>query len=964
MATATVSGTSVTFSNSTAAANLTTSIYESNTSSSYLTAFDVLAASGGGTKTTVYSVDDGVKSTSIATNTGFTTYNTDLLYKDGTGIANAETSLLGAKFWIGADSKIYYDASALAGQINHLGVGEKLTDSFQYTIKMSNGTLSVGTLTVDLKGINDAVVITGADATGKVTEDASSPNLSTTGSIAFTDADYSDVHTTSVSAASGNTLGGSLSMGAVSELATTEAGTVGWTYSVANSATQYLAKGQFATETFTVTVDDNHGGAATQNVTVTVVGVNDDVTLVSDGSDVTGNVTEDDDAILTDSGLINFNDVDLVDHHEVTYSKASGTLGDLSFGAVSESDTTEAGSVTWTYTHSAADFQHLGADETATETFDVAITDNQGSTAHQTVTVTVQGENDKVTIEDASNLTGTVYEDDAPTTLTDTGTIFFNDVDLTDVHTTAVEASEDNTLGGTLVMDSVSETADTEGGSAGWTYSVANSAVQYLGAGETATETFTVTVDDHHGSKASKDITVTVHGVNDEASIGAGANSDNAVTESGDTPSTNLTAGGKLSISDLDHDQSLLNDASTGDRDGTYGTFHVAADGTWSYDLNDSAVNALGAGVTRTDTIAVTSLDGTGHFNITVTITGTNDSPVISAANSTYSINENATGLIHDFDATDVDTLETSDTLSWSLLNNDDGNFAIDADGKLSLVNAQNYETTTSLSVTVKVADQHGGSATKDITLNINDLPEGPVAHILAPTGTDTNNNDSFGSTPTAGNPTLHDTGGSKNDTFTGDDTAQTIDGLGGDDILSGRGGNDTIIGGAGADNLYGGAGNDNITGGAQADSIFGGSGDDNLTGNEQADTIYGGDGNDVINGSEQNDLLIGGNGNDTITGGVGATDADTFKFGLASGEDTITDFASGTDKLDFTGLGITSYSTTTLASHGLYFDAAAHTLYGDTDGNGSDYEFAIHLTGVSSLNFISVSSTTDDFVL
>ena len=74
-------------------------------------------------------------------------------------------------------------------------------------------------------------------------------------------------------------------MGAVSESALTEPGTVGWTYEVANSATQYLAAGETATGNFTVTIDDGHGGTATQAVTVTITGTNDDptITVAGDG---------------------------------------------------------------------------------------------------------------------------------------------------------------------------------------------------------------------------------------------------------------------------------------------------------------------------------------------------------------------------------------------------------------------------------------------------------------------------------------------------------------------------------------------------------------------------------------------------------------------------------------------------------------------------------------------------------
>ena len=166
MATTTISGSTVTFSNSGAAANLSTQTSED----SLLATFDIstiLAASGGGTKTTLYSIDNGVAGDDnplVTTNKAFATYDTDLLYKDGTVAAwidGGDTSALGAHVWIGTDRKIHYDATNIADQFQQLAAGETTTDTIKYTIKMSNGTLSVGTLTVVITGTNDAAVITG-----------------------------------------------------------------------------------------------------------------------------------------------------------------------------------------------------------------------------------------------------------------------------------------------------------------------------------------------------------------------------------------------------------------------------------------------------------------------------------------------------------------------------------------------------------------------------------------------------------------------------------------------------------------------------------------------------------------------------------------------------------------------------------------------------------------------------------
>src|SRR4029079_10571115 len=107
---------------------------------------------------------------------------------------------------------------------------------------------------------------------------------------------------------------------------------------------------------------------------------------------------------------------------------------------------------------------------------------------------------------------------------------------------------------------------------------------------------------------------------------------------------------------------------------------------------------------------------------------------------------------------------------------------------------------------------------------------------------------------------------------------------------------------------IYGGAGNDTINGENSGDIIYGGSGDDHIFGNNGGDTIYGGSGKDVIDGGNAADLIIGGYGADTLKG---SGSGDTFKFlsvvdspsGQTSGQnnyDTITDFSSSLDFLDF----------------------------------------------------------------
>nr|WP_241771571.1 tandem-95 repeat protein [Vibrio parahaemolyticus] len=77
-----------------------------------------------------------------------------------------------------------------------------------------------------------------------------------------------------------------------------------------------------------------------------------------------------------------------------------------------------------------------------------------------------------------------------------------------------------------------------------------------------------------------------------------------------------------------------------------------------------------------------------------------------------------------------------------------------------------------------------------------------------------------------------------------------------------------------------------------QADTIYGGAGND---------ILFGQGGNDKLFGGADNDILIGGLGSDILTGGDGE---DIFKWlDVANERDTVTDFSSSEDSLDFSDL-------------------------------------------------------------
>ncbi len=105
------------------------------------------------------------------------------------------------------------------------------------------------------------------------------------------------------------------------------------------------------------------------------------------------------------------------------------------------------------------------------------------------------------------------------------------------------------------------------------------------------------------------------------------------------------------------------------------------------------------------------------------------------------------------------------------------------------------------------------------------------------------------------------------------DNSADVINGQGGDDRIDGKSGNDLLRGGAGNDTLLGGAGNDILIGVTGQNSLNGGAGDDILIGSGLSDTLTGGSGNDQ------------------------------FIYQVLSNNDTITDFNQSQDKLILTDL-------------------------------------------------------------
>ena len=198
----------------------------------------------------------------------------------------------------------------------------------------------------------------------------------------------------------------------------TTPGSPDFTFSVIDSAVDFLAVG----DTLAVTYQVTFSNGSTQPVTVTVFGTNDAPKLSADAVNshpivelpgTTGSISPPD----TVSGTLAFTDADLLDTHTVGKSLVSvdwsggGNLpngltaalaGALST-ALSDSTGSDAGSVGFTFSAADKNFDFLREGQTLTVKYNVTVTDNNHVSSVQQVTIVITGTNDVPTIDAATN---------------------------------------------------------------------------------------------------------------------------------------------------------------------------------------------------------------------------------------------------------------------------------------------------------------------------------------------------------------------------------------------------------------------------------------------------------------------------------------------------------------------------------------------------------------------------------
>ncbi|MBM1218566.1 FG-GAP repeat protein [Ponticoccus sp. SC2-23] len=171
-------------------------------------------------------------------------------------------------------------------------------------------------------------------------------------------------------------------------------------------------------------------------------------------------------------------------------------------------------------------YDHLAFGESIVETVTVNVSDGQGNLATETLSLTIEGQNDAVMIDTGASTLSDGAVEDAAETLTGGGAILFGDADLGNVQTvsaTLVEVvGDDGGLSAAAIagfLGTVITAGETQaGGSVTWSFAADNTLFDYLDEGETVSFVYDLTIDDGAGGAATESVSFTVTGTADVSS--------------------------------------------------------------------------------------------------------------------------------------------------------------------------------------------------------------------------------------------------------------------------------------------------------------------------------------------------------------------------------------------------------------------------------------------------------------
>ncbi|RXI37620.1 hypothetical protein CP963_12135 [Arcobacter cloacae] len=515
-----------------------------------------------------------------------------------------------------------YTLDETNSDVEALNVGDSLTESFNYTIKDSTNRNDIAVLNITINGANDNLVVT------------------------------TDV----------------------------------------NSADLIEAGG----------VNNDITGTTTANITFTAVDVDDAVSFDTTYlTDIRENVYD--------------NNTQTTTSQQVWFLEGNQVSRTTQYGGIYFDTTT--GVMTYYISNSIPELQALKPGDSVTETVSIKVVSGSEEVI-KTVSFVINGTNDNpiITIETGDDETATINETN--TTLTTSGTLTVTDVDIEQTVTVSVIdvivsgvstglLADNTTLYEMLsvnagnVIDNISKT-----GTITWTFDSGSETFDYLASGETLTLTYTIKAMDDDSSNAfdEQTVTITIVGTNDTPNITVESTDVETVTIN--ETNTTLTTTGSLSVVDLDrtdvittsHSVSSVQKDANGNVmstdslepinidlanmlsitqtpiDGTNQTGTI----TWTFDSGSETFDYLASGETLTLTYTIKAMDddSSNAFDeqtVTITIVGTNDTPIVSIENIDdktpfgKEFSKEVAYLFSDLDTTDIFTFE-ADNLPRGLI--------------------------------------------------------------------------------------------------------------------------------------------------------------------------------------------------------------------------------------------------------------------------------------------------------
>ncbi len=461
---------------------------------------------------------------------------------------------------------------------------------------------------------------------------------------------------------------------------------------------------------FTYDVKDAHGGVTHTGATTTLAAVGDPA-VITDAS--IPSVTEDSGYINTHYELQVYGKLDISDpdpgEAQFDINKGPQTYAGIGY------DTKLGGHVLlqrdgnfiYYLDNRLTAVQQLGAGQTVKDLVTIRSVDG---TTHQ-IEITVHGTNDKPVLSAA---TASATEGGQSVT----GQMSATDVDTGDTQTYSLGQAAP--AGFALNSDG------------SWTFDPTDAAYKHLAAGATQQVTIPITVTDSAKGTDTENLVITVTGTNDAAVISGvdtGSLTEDKLTS---RHSQRLTVSGALSITDPDGaGQSHFQFSPFGEHaisDPFGGNLHISRAGGWQYEVDNTnaAVQHLAAGQTGKAVYEVHSADGTSH-QIEITIQGTNDAPVLTAATTTAT--EDGSTVTGQMSATDVDTGDTQKyTIARQVAGftmNTDGSWSFDPTDAAYQSLAQGARQ--QIKIPVTVTDKLGATDTENLVITLTGTDDKPT---------------------------------------------------------------------------------------------------------------------------------------------------------------------------------------------------------------------------------------------